>query len=200
VSFLDRLKSSGRPAPGPRAPRVRKPRVFLSREETKAINTPVKKERIIGMALAVYFEAIAVFIHLSEVGSRSDQLWRLGVMLFVGFVFFMLAAKGNRILLSIGAFICVYIPGLLEKPKIAQLFFLPAIPLYAFMLWIMLFKLSGERRKAVDARIASGDYGNPRPLKSETAKNAPAKEDATGRTIASASKRYTPPKAKPKSK
>jgi peptidoglycan/LPS O-acetylase OafA/YrhL len=174
--------------------------VFLSRDETKAINAARPKERLIGKLLAIYAEIVSVAIHLRENGTANAHIWKLGVLVFAGVLFFVLSMKGNRLLIGLGALLCVYIP-MVEGPKISPLFFFFLIPLYAFMMYLALFKISSDRRKAIDARIKSGDYGtNPRfaGKASSSATAATAQTDAAGRSIAPASKRYTPPKAKGK--
>jgi hypothetical protein len=182
-------------------PRERRPRVYLSREETKAINTPGQRERIIGVVLAAYFAVVATFIHLHEIGRASDKLWKLGVMLLASLFFVGVSLKFNRIVMGLGALLCVYMPAV-EGTKTSALFFLPAIPLYGFMLWLFMFKISGARRKAMAARMESGDYGvDPRSAAARRPdKTKTATTDTTGRALPTASKRYTPPKAKPKGK
>ena len=61
----------------------------------------------------------------------------------------------------------------------------------------MMFRQSGDRRKLMDARAASGDIA-PLPERRRKDTSAPT-VDATGRAIPLPSKRYTPPKYRPPS-
>lgn len=123
----------------------------------------------------------------------------LAAMLAAVVVFVLAAWKTNRLVASLGGLLCVYISTVEGAARSSQ-FFLPSLPLLALMLWLS-FKISGDRRKLTEEKAASGDFGvhpGTRAQQDRKAKKSGSKatEDSTGRTIAPASKRYTPPKVK----
>ena len=144
--------------------------------------------------LAAYVAICVTLIQNKVHGFAADQLWKLGVSLALAAGLVAAARFSNRLVAGIAALLCVYGPAW-GKYVIA------GVPLFAVMLFFT-FRISGDRRKKIDEHIESGDYGvDPRTAarKSRKAKgNETATADSTGRSMAPASKRYTPPKAKGK--
>ena len=192
MALLNRKKT-------PRPARPVRPRVYLSKAESKSVNAVKPTERKVCLGLAAWAVLYMTVLHLSERGTDAAHLWKLGVMLVVVGLFVFLALKSNRLAASLGGLLCVYIPTI-EGPKTSALFFLPSVPLLALMMWLS-FKISGDRRKLTEEKAARGDFGvDPRSRAQRDRKpkkvGASATQDSTGRAIAPASKRYTPPKAK----
>ena len=168
--------------------------MFLSKEENKAINALRPIERNGCYVLAGYVAVCVTVIQHSLHGFAADQLWKLGVSLALAGALVAAARFSNRLVAGVAALLCVYGPAW-GKYVIA------AVPLFAVMLFFT-FRISGDRRKRIDERIAQGDYGvDPRTVARQSRKakaNETATADSTGRSIAPPSKRYTPPKAKKK--
>ncbi len=167
------------------------------------MNALQPKERKICFGLAAWAAVYMTFLHFWRTNNKASDLWKLGVLLAAVAVFVFLTMKTNRLAASLGGLLCVYIP-VVEGTKNSAGFFLPSIPLLALMMWLS-FRISADRRKLTEAKAASGDFGvdpvRQKQLDRQAKKNGTALvEDSTGRQIAPASKRYTPPKAKPKPK
>ena len=185
MSLLRPTKSgNARPARTPR------PRVFLSKEENKAVNALRPLERKGCYVLAAYVAISVTLIQNHLHGFAADQLWKLGVSLALAAALVAAARFSNRLIAGVAALLCVYGPAWGK-------FVIAAVPLFAVMLYFT-FKISGDRRKMIDQRIERGDYGvDPRTAARQSRKGKEtATADSTGRSMAPASKRYTPPKAK----
>jgi hypothetical protein len=196
VAILNRTKT-------PKAPRVIRPRVYLSKEESKSINALQPKERKICFGLAAWAAIYMTFFHFNPPkGAEVAPIWKLFVLYGAVAAFVAAAYKTNRLVASLGGLLCVYIP-VVEGTAQSSGYFLPSVPLLALMMWLS-FKISGDRRKLTEEKAASGDFGiDPRTRAEQNRKakkpgTTTATEDATGRALAPASKRYTPPKAKKK--
>ncbi len=196
VAILNRNKT-------PKAPRVVRPRVYLSKAESKSINALQPKERKICFGLAAWAAIYMTFFHFNPPKSYDvAPIWKLIVMYGAVAAFAAVAFKTNRLVASLGGLLCVYIP-VVEGPARSSGFFLPSVPLLALMMWLS-FKISGDRRKLTEEKAASGDFGMDPRKRAELDRKAKksgataATEDATGRALAPASKRYTPPKTKKK--
>jgi hypothetical protein len=191
VALLNRTRS-------PKPARPIRPRVYLSKEESRSVNAVKPNERKICLGLALWAAIYMTVLHFHEKGSAVGDLWKLGVMLAAVAAFVFLAMKTNRLAASLGGLLCVYVP-VVEGAKSSALFFLPSLPLLALMMWLS-FRISGDRRKLTEEKAARGDFGtDPRSRAAsdrKVKKGASKTEDSTGRVIAPASKRYTPPKAK----
>ena len=193
MALLNRTKT-------PKPARTIRPRVYLSREESKSINALQPKERKICFGLAAWASIYMTFFHFNPPKSYSvAPIWKLAVLLGAVALFVALAFKTNRLAASLGGLLCVYIP-VVEGPARSSGYFLPSVPLLALMMWLS-FRISGDRRKLTEAKAASGDFGvdpKRRATLDRKAKKSgtTVKEDSTGRVLAPASKRYTPPKAK----
>ena len=174
--------------------RTPRPRVFLSKEENKAVNALRPIERNGCYVLAAYVAVCVTLIQYKLHHFAADQLWKLGVSLALAAALVAAARFSNRLVAGIAALLCVYGPAW-GKYVIA------AVPLFAVMLFFT-FRISGDRKKKIDEHIQSGNYGvDPRSVARQSRKakgNETATADSTGRSIAAASKRYTPPKAKKK--
>ena len=187
VALLNRSKT-------PRQRPVRPPRVFLSREENKSINALRPLERVACYALAAYVAVCVLLIQNHVNGFATSQLWKLIVSLLLAVLLAVAGRFGNRLFAGIAGVVCVYGPAW-NKYVIA------ATPLFGLMLFFT-FRISNQRRRLTEERLARGDLGvDPRTAARQT-RNSKGKEtataDASGRALASASKRYTPPKAKRK--
>ena len=197
MAFLDRLKPS--PAKT-KTPRPVRQRVFLSKEENREVHRLRPLERKLAFGLAAYAAIVSSIIHFYQQGSSTVHLWKWTVLM-VSAIFFAFAAwRSNRIVVGLGALICVYLP-VVEGAKVASAFFLPLAPLYVFMVWLFVFKINKDRKAATQARIERGDLGaDPRTVSRQSRTTQTATTDAAGRALATKSKRYTPPKAKPTKK
>ncbi len=198
MAFLDRLKPSPKKA---KAPRPVRQRVFLSKEENREVHRLRPLERKLAFGLAAYSAIVSTIIHFQQQGSSTVHLWKWSVLM-VSAIFFAFAAwRSNRIVVGLGALICVYLP-VVEGAKVASVFFLPLAPLYVFMVWLFVFKINKDRKAATQARIERGDIGiDPRRASRQSRSSTPtATTDSAGRALATKSKRYTPPKVKPPTK
>ena len=168
--------------------------MFLSREENKGVNALRPLERVACYALAAYVAVCVVLIQQHVNGFATDQLWKLIVSLILAVMLAVAGRFGNRLFAGIAGVVCVYGPAW-NKYVIA------ATPLFGLMLFFT-FRISKDRRRITDARIASGDLGVDPRTAARQSRNKKGKEtataDASGRALASASKRYTPPKVKRK--
>lgn len=179
--------------------RVTRPRVYLSREDNRQIHATSFTERKIGLALAAYFAIVGIVIHFRE-RPGAENLWRLGVVLLGVAVLAAAAIWANRMILGLSALFAVYVP-VVEGPKTSSLFFIFAIPLYAFMLWLYMFKINVERRRITEERAARGDYGvDPRTRARQDRGPRPGKTPSSdpAKPVAAASRRFTPPGTKTK--
>ncbi len=171
--------------------RQRPPRVYLDREETKQTMRLKPFERKILYVAAAY---CAVAMTLVQAYSRGmERLWWLGISYALIAAFVLLTWRTNRMFAGIGAILCVY------GPAWGQ-YVIFATPLFGLMLWLT-FRISTDRRKLIDERIQRGDYGVDPRTAADRARKAKksgtvATETATGKPLATASKRYTPPKSK----
>ena len=193
MSLLSRAKlSAARPPAKPK--KARRPRVFLSRGENKLVNALKPIERKVGYAMAAYVAICVAIIQWYVNRFTAGQLWKSGVTLVLVAVLIAALRYSNRLFAGIAAIACVYTPGW-------HIYQVAATPLFGLMLFLT-FRISNDRRKLIDDHIARGDLGvDPRTVanrKREAKKNPAATADRTGRALASASKRYTPPKAKKK--
>jgi hypothetical protein len=173
--------------------------VYLSKEDQRAIHATTFLERKIGLGLAAYFAVVSVVIHFRE-RPGAENLWRLGVVLLGVALFAAAAIWANRMVLGLGALAAVYLP-VVEGPKASSLFFLFAIPLYAFMLWIYMFRINTQRRQIMEDRAARGDFGSDprtRARQDHANKRSSATPVEGAKPVAEASRRFTPPGTKPK--
>jgi hypothetical protein len=198
VAFLDRLKPSPAKA---KAPRPVRQRVFLSKEENREVHRLRPLERKIAFGLAAYAAIASSIIHFNQQGTSTVHLWKWTVLMVAAIFFAFAAWRTNRIVVGLGALVCVYLP-VVEGAKVASVFFLPLAPLYVFMVWLFVFKINKDRKAATQARIERGDLGTDyRTASRQSRSSTPtATTDAAGRALATKSKRYTPPKAKPTKK
>lgn len=175
--------------------RSRPPRVYLDREETKQTMRLKPFERNILYLAAAYCAVAMTLVHVYSTGKHP--LWWLGVSYALVAVLVVLTWKTNRMFAGIGAVLCVYGPAWGK-------YVIFATPLFALMLWLT-FRISTERRKFIDDRTQRKDYGvDPRTAadlarkaKKAAASGVVATQTTTGKPLAPASKRYTPPKSKP---
>jgi hypothetical protein len=197
VAFLNRLK----PSPKTKAPRPVRQRVYLSKEENREVHRLRPLERKIAFGLAAYSAVASSVIHFNQRGTETEHLWRWSVLMVAAMFFAFAAWRTNRIVVGLGALVCVYLP-VVEGAKVASVFFLPLAPLYVFMVWLFVFKINKDRKAATTARIERGDLGTDYRTASRQSRNtgATATTDSAGRALATKSKRYTPPKAKPTKK
>lgn len=181
-----------------KTPRTPKPRVFLSREENKQVNALKSFERKVLYGLAAYATVCLVMIQALDRSqtTRSGALlhpwWHLAISLVLVAVYLSAIRFGNRFFAGIGAMAVVYGPTWGTR-------FVFAAPLFAVMLWMTL-RISNDRRRIIEDRVARGDLGvDPRTAaRRRRAESEKATSDSTGKAVASASKRYTPPKARKK--
>ena len=171
-----------------RSARTVKPRVYLSKADRKVINALKPIERTAAYLVAGYASvAITIVVAASKLGFSGNNVWRLPLGLAICAAVAALAWKTNRWLTGIGAILIVY--GL---PWSAYWLF--AFPALAFFAWLNI-RLYKDQRKRMDEKAAEGDYGiSPRDMPRGKAKAEKATTDASGRPLAAASKRYTPPK------
>ena len=166
--------------------------MFLDREETKQTMRLKPIERNVAYVAAAY---CAVAMTLIQVFTRGmDRLWWLGISLTLVAAFVALTWRTNRMFAGIGAILCVYGPAWGK-------FVIFGTPLFALMLWLT-FRISSDRRKLIEDRTSRGDYGVDPRTAADTARKAKkagtaATETVSGKPLAPASKRYTPPKQKP---
>ena len=187
MGLLNRTPKSEKPR------RARPPRVYLNREETKQTMRLLPFERKILYLAAAYCATAMVLIHAYTRG--MEKLWWLGISLALVGVFVALTWRTNRMFAGIGAILCVYGPAWGR-------YVIFGTPLFGLMLWLT-FRISTDRRKLIDARIRSGEYGvDPRTAADQARKakkaGTTATQTVTGKPLAPASKRYTPPKVKKK--
>jgi hypothetical protein len=153
----------------------------------KSTNKLSDRERTVGYVLAAYGLGIFMWRTLSGgLVGREPLYLALGVVLAVALA--GLARYTNRIGLSLGAVGCAVWP---YGPSWQLL----AYPFLGLMLYVT-FAMSKSRRDLMAKRAAAGDFADPiAERRVEKKKPAVATEDKTGRSYASKSKRYTPPKA-----
>jgi hypothetical protein len=185
VGLLSSKPKSARPV------RSVKPRVYLSKTDRKAINTLRPIERTAAYFIAGYAAiAITIVVGASKLGFTGTNLWRLPLGIAICAAVAVLAWKTNRWLTGIGAILIVY--GL---PWSAYWLF--AFPALGFFAWLNI-RLYKDQRVKMDEKAAAGDYGiSPRDVprgRAKAAKEEKATTDASGKPLAPASKRYTPPK------
>ena len=186
MGLFDRSPKTAKPK------RQRPPRVYLDREETKQTMRLKPFERNLLYAAAAYCAIAMTLVHAYTRG--TEKLWWLGISYALVAVFAVLTWRTNRMFAGIGAIICVY------GPAWGQ-YVIFATPLFGLMLWLT-FRISTDRRALIDDRTRRGDYGvDPRTAaeqarKAKKAGASVATETATGKALAPASKRYTPPKSK----
>jgi hypothetical protein len=173
--------------------------VYLDREETKQTMRLKPFERNICYLAAAYCAVAVTLVYFFALTGNTDvklnkPWWWLAISYLLIGIFGVMSWRTNRMFAGIGAILCVYGPAWGR-------YVIAATPLFGLMLYLT-FRISGDRRKFVDARIQRGDYGvDPRTAadRARAAKKAgtTATETAAGKPLAPASKRYTPPKAKP---
>lgn len=189
MGLLNRSSNDAKPK------RQRPPRVYLDREETKQTMRLKPFERNILYLAAAYCAVAMTLVHVYSPGKHP--LWWLGVSYALVAVLVALTWKTNRMFAGIGAVLCVYGPAWGK-------YVIFATPLFALMLWLT-FRISTDRRKFIDDRTQRKDYGvDPRTAadlarkaKKAAAGGTVATQTTTGKPLAPASKRYTPPKSKP---
>lgn len=150
-------------------------------------------ERNILYLAAAYCATAMVLIHVYTRG--TEKVWWLGISLALVGAFVALTWRTNRMFAGIGAILCVYGPAWGK-------YVIFGTPLFGLMLWLT-FRISTDRRKLIEARMARGDYGiDPRTAAEQARKAKKAGTAATqtvsGKPLAPPSKRYTPPKTKKK--
>jgi hypothetical protein len=183
-SSKSKLKSGG-PA---------RPRVYLSKEDRKEVNRLRPIEQRIGWGTAAYATAAIVAITAMSKGGFSgnadNPAWRFPLGLAFCLIFALLLWKTNRWLSGIGAILTVY-----GSPWGNLVLF--AFPVLAFFVWLNI-RIFKDQRQRMDEKAAAGDYGvDPRDVPRGRKKmDEKATQDAMGRSLAAASKRYTPPKKK----
>lgn len=166
--------------------------MFLSKGDRKAVNALKPIERVLGYGCALY-AAVTMFtlVTLSKEGFDGANRWRLPLGLAFAALLAALAKFTNRWLAGIGAIGVVY-----GAPWGRGFMF--ATPVLAYFVWVNL-RVYRDNKAMLAARMAEGNYGvDPRTAASRDRKgrkDARATEDASGRVLAPASKRYTPPKA-----
>ena len=152
---------------------------------------PIEKK--IGFAAAGYAAlAIAAITASSKDGFGGDTPWRFPLGIAFIAVFAVLLWKTNRWLSGIGAILTVY-----GSPWGSYVLF--AFPVLAFFVWLNI-RIFRDQRQRMEEKAAAGDFGvNPRDVPRGRKKvDEKATQDATGRSLAPASKRYTPPTKKKK--
>jgi hypothetical protein len=171
---------------------VRQPRVFLSKEDRKEINRLRPIEKQIGWGAAAYgLAAITAITAKSKDGfGGGNTAWRYPLGIAICLLFALLVWKTNRWLSGIGAILAVY-----GSPW--STLFLFAFPILAYFIWLNI-RIFKDQRKRMDEKATAGDFGiDPRDIPRGRKKvDEKATEDAMGRSLAPASKRYTPPKKK----
>jgi hypothetical protein len=183
MGILSRQPRTERP---PRPARAARVRVRLRPEEIRETNRLTSLERKIGFGLALYGPAATVLsVQLGD-SVKSGTTW-IVVAALLGAVYAFCAKRTNRMLLGLVG-LSFTIP-MQSEPLLAY-------PFLGFMMFLM-FRQSGERRKMMEAKAASGDIG-PAPVRRRKEPEAPA-VDGTGRAIPLPSKRYTPPKHRARS-
>jgi hypothetical protein len=166
--------------------------VFLSKEDRKSVNALKPIEKVLGYATAL-FAAVTMFtiVVLSEQGFEGANLWRLPLGIAFAALLAALAKFTNRWLAGIGAIAVVY-----GGPWGRGFIF--ATPVLAYFVWVNL-RVYRDNKSMLATRMAEGNYGvDPRSAAARDRKgkkDVRATEDASGRVLAPASKRYTPPKA-----
>jgi hypothetical protein len=183
--------ASGLPASDkPKKQRTVRPRVFLSKAENKQVRRLRPLEKATAYALSVYVVIGMSLILWKKYDFETKELWRLGVATGFAIALSVAARFTDRFVVGLAAMACVY---LVPWGK----YFVFGIPLLILM-GIVMFQISRQRQAIITDRIARGDYGvDPRTaarLAREAKNNPTATTDATGRSLAPKSKRYTPPK------
>jgi hypothetical protein len=176
----------------PRAPRPARPRIRLRPEELRRSNQLTQKEKLAGFGLAG-LGVIAITIIALRGGLQREEQWRYPLIV-VGLALFGVCVRfTNRMGASFGACGALML-WTISYPKE----FIVAYPLMGYLLYLT-FASSKARQKIMAERAEAGDFANPVDER-RAARNKPetAKADSTGREFAAKSKRYTPPKAKPK--
>jgi hypothetical protein len=176
----------------PRPVRASRPRIRLRAEELKASNRLTQKEKMVGFALAG-LGVIGITIIAVRGGVVDEERWRYPLIV-VGLALFGVCVRyTNRMGASFGACGALML-WTVSYPRE----FIVAYPLMGYLLYLT-FASSRSRQKIMADRAAAGDFANPADeRRAARSKPTTATEDATGRQLASKSKRYTPPKAKPK--
>jgi hypothetical protein len=185
VGLLNREPKAARPR------KARPPRVYLDREETKQTMRLKPMERNVAYVAAAYCAVAMTLIQIFVRG--TDRLWWLGISFLLVAAFAVLTWRTNRMFAGIGAILCVYGPAWGK-------YVIFGTPLFALMLWLT-FRISSDRRKMIEDRTARGDFGvDPRTAADQARKakktGTAATETVSGKALAPASKRYTPPKQK----
>jgi hypothetical protein len=171
-----------------------RPRVYLSKEDRKEVNRLRPIEQRIGWGTAAYATAAIVAITAMSKGGFSgnadNPAWRFPLGVAFCLIFALLLWKTNRWLSGIGAILTVY-----GSPWGNLVLF--AFPVLAFFVWLNI-RIFKDQRQRMDEKAAAGDYGvDPRDVPRGRKKmDEKATQDAMGRSLAAASKRYTPPKKK----
>ena len=169
----------------PRPRREPRPRVILSRQDTRSTLVLTDRERQGGYALTVYGVIALTLIQLQN-GLTNDEKLKFLVVAGLAVLLPFALTKGNRLWAGIAAM--SWLVGPWNRLVLA------AYPFLIFWLWTF-FKSQSARRKLMDAKAAVGDFSNPRAASSRSrGKPETVKVDGTGRTIAEPSRRYTPPK------
>lgn len=173
------------------SPRTVRPRVFLSKADRKVVNALRPIEKLLGYATAAYAAiSMLTIVLVSDLGFAGNNQWRLPIGLGFAAVLALFTRFTNRWLAGIGAIGLVY-----GAPWGKS--FLFAAPALGYFVWLNLRIFKDQKAKTAE-RALEGDYGmDPRSAAARDRRaktDERVKEDATGRTLASKSKRYTPPK------
>lgn len=163
--------------------------MYLSKQDRREVNRLRPIEQKIGFLAAGYGGAAITAITASSKDGFGGR-FLLG-MAFVA-LFAVLLWKTNRWLAGIGAILTVY-----GSPWGTLILF--AFPVLAFFVWLNI-RIFRDQRQRMDEKASAGDFGvDPRDVPRGRKKvDEKATQDATGRSLAPASKRYTPPKKKKK--
>ena len=189
MGLFPRLSTAKEPRPA----RVRGPKIRLRPEELKASMALRPKERLGAYLMAVYMTVVSLAVTVPDGVTRSER-----TQLAIAAAMVVAVAVGARFasrFISIITFVaCSLWPGWNANKGKNYLF---AYPFLAFVLYLT-FAMSKARKDTTEARMAAGDFGDPTAERQAAKSKAErATSDATGRDLASRSKRYTPPKKKP---
>ena len=192
MGLLPRLSGAN----GPRPARAAKPRIRLRPEELKASLKLRPREKIGTFVMAAYMALVSTAVLVPDGLGRTERTQAAIAALMV--VAVAVGTRFNSRFISIITFVaCSLWPGWNNNGGKNYLF---AYPFLAFVLYLT-FAMSKARRDTTDARLVAGDFGDPAAERIAAKNRAQrATTDATGRDLATRSKRYTPPKKKPAAK
>lgn len=199
MGLLSRSPSTPRPA------RVPRQRVRLSPDELRLTGRLKPIERKIAWAIAAGSSILLVVAWL-DVGLDKKQLGTTGGVVMAGGilanVLLALVARGrSRLIVGVVAMLNVFcFPGVKGSPAYYQLASYPSL---LFLMFLTL-RMSNDRRRAMEAKIARGgtdlpasERPAPRKRRKGAAEASAEDETAATRPVAPPSKRYTPPKHRP---